>query len=602
MTEKVDKNYEYYVDESKPWFSKEAGWPDEVPKNMYFPKIPLGDLLRESARKWANEKVIWFLDTFVTFEELDKMVDAYATALHNLGIRKGDVVAAMLPNSIQYVVNYYACARLGAIVTGVNPTYKPMEVLHQLKTVNAKAFLFLDALYEEQIAPIIDESPVEILIATNISDLLDMSFFKKFLGKKLGKIPTGKYPSKAHEFKDMMRTRPNLPDVSVSADDVAAYLMTGGTTGVPKAAVLSHFNAVSNALQSKSWIYKVEVGAAVIGVLPLFHSFAMTTVMNISIVAGAWMMLFPRPPKTDEFIETVLRVAPDGKTMYVGAEVLFQRLAEYPGIADTGISKKLALCVSGAGPLHRPVQEAFERNTGARLVEGYGLTEASPVVSASPFWGNRVIGSIGLPFPGTEWKIFDAENFGEEKEMLPEGKTLEDIPDSEKGKYIGELCVAGPQVMQGYLNKPEETAETIKEYEGKRWLLTGDIGYMDSYGRVYLNDRKKQLIKYKGYSVFPKEVEELVGQHEAVLEVAVAGLPDKETGEKIKAWVVLRDEWKGKITEEELRAWCKENMTHYKVPAYIEFIDELPKNLIGKVQRRQLQENDPIYKEYYGIK
>ncbi len=592
--EKLDKSYQYFVDESNPWFTKEAGWPEEVPKNILFPKKTLSDMLRESARKWPREKIICFLDTFVTFEELDRMVDCYATGLYNLGIRKGDVVAAMLPNSIQYVVNYYACGRIGAIVTGVNPTYKPMEVLHQLKTVNAKAVVTLDALYEGQIAPIFKDSPAKILITTNIVDLNKMFFVKKILGKKLGKIPTGAVPADSIKFSDLVKTKPNLPKIEVSADDIAVYLMTGGTTGTPKAAVLTHFNCVSNALQSKAWLYKIAVGACVIGVIPLFHSFAMTCVMNVAIAAGAWMLLFPRPPKNEELIETVMKYCPDERTMYVGAEVLFQRLAEHPGIESSGINKKLALCVSGAGPLHRHVQEAFERKTNGRLVEGYGLTEATPVVSASPFWGNRVIGSIGLPFPGTEWKIFDSGQFGKEKERVPEGET----PSLEK--HIGELCVAGPQVMQGYLNRKEETDETIMEWNGKKWLLTGDIGYMDMNGRVYLNDRKKQLIKFKGYSVFPKEVEELMAQHEAVAECAVAGLPDKETGEKIKAWVVIKPEFKGKITEAQLMEWAKTNLTHYKVPGYIEFIEEVPKNLIGKVQRRQLQEADPIFKAYHG--
>lgn len=584
----------YHVDESKPWFSEEAGWPKEVPKNLEFPQMTLGEMLRQSANKWPNHKAVWFLDSFVTYRQLDDWVDRLAAGLYNIGLRKGDVVAALLPNSTQYVVTYYACARLGCIVSGVNPTYKPAEILHQLKVTRARALVVLDALYEPAVAPIIAQSGIKQIIATNITDLVGLSFLKRFLGKLLGKIPTGPVPPTAHRFNDLLRSAPTPPKVELSAHDPATYIMTGGTTGVPKAAVLSHFNCVSNALQCKTWIYKIEPGAANLGVLPLFHSFAMTAVMNTSLICGAWMMLFPRPPKAEELAAKVAAVCPDGKTMYAGAEVLFQKLAEHPGIEKSGIVKKFALCVSGAGPLHRPVQEAFESKTGARLVEGYGLTESTPVVSAGPFWGNRKIGTIGLPFPGTEWKIMDAVEFGMEKEPCPEGTE----PDAEK--HLGELCVAGPQVMVGYLDQPEETADHIKELEGKRWLLTGDIGFMDAQGRVVLRDRKKQLIKYKGYSVFPKEVEELVGNHPAVLEVAAAGIPDRETGEKIKIWVVLREEHKGKLTGEELLAWCRENMTHYKVPSYAEFINELPKNLIGKVQRRQLQENDPLYRAYHA--
>ncbi len=592
----VETNNPFYVDESKPWFSEEAGWPKEVPKNLEFPEKTLGDMLRDSAKNWPDNKALWFLDTFMTYRELDHHVDALATAFHEMGLKKGDVVALLLPNSFQYVITYFACARLGLIASGVNPTYKPAEILHQLSITQAKAMVVLDALYESAMAPIIAKTNIKHIIATNVTDLADLSFIKRFLGKLLGKIPTGPVPPTAHSFKKLLATKPNLPQVDVKASDPAVYIMTGGTTGVPKAAVLSHFNCTSNALQAKTWIYKIQPGAATLGVLPLFHSFGMTAVMNTALITGAWVALFPKPPKTDELISTVERICPDGNTMYAGAEVLFQRLAEFPGIENRkAFTKKLALCVSGAGPLHRHVQEAFESKTGARLVEGYGLTEATPVVSAGPFWGNRKVGTIGLPFPGTEWKIMDAVEFGKEKEICPEGQE----PDQEK--HTGELCVAGPQVMVGYLNQPEETAAHIKEWNGKRWLLTGDIGYMDELGRVTLRDRKKQLIKYKGYSVFPKEVEELVAKNQAVREVAAAGLPDKETGERIKVWVVLKDEYKGKLTEDELKAWCKENMTHYKVPSYVEFIDELPKNLIGKVQRRLLQEADPIYKKYHGI-
>jgi long-chain acyl-CoA synthetase len=324
----------------------------------------------------------------------------------------------------------------------------------------------------------------------------------------------------------------------------------------------------------------------------------MTAVMNSTIAVGAWMMLFPRPPETQALIDTILKYGPDEGVMYCGAEVLFQRLTEHPGIENSGINKKMALCISGAGPLHRPVQEAFEAKTNGRLVEGFGLTETSPVISASPFWGNRVIGSIGLPFPGTDWMIRDASDFKKKKAMVD----LDAGEEPTQEKHYGEICVAGPQIMVGYLNQPEETAETILEEGGKRWLLTGDIGYMDTHGRIYIRDRKKQLIKVRGYSVFPKEIEELVGENPAVLEVAAAGLPDKEMGEKIKVWIVLRREAKGTITPEALRAWCKESMTHYKVPGYVEFVDELPKTLVGKVLRRVLQENDPIWKAHYGDK
>ncbi|GAB4297668.1 MAG: long-chain fatty acid--CoA ligase [Myxococcota bacterium] len=577
------ENNKWYVDESNIWFKKESGWPDEVIKNPEFPKKTLGEMLDETASKYPDNKAVWFLDKFMSYRELKDLTDRFATSLAKLGVKKGDVVAILLPNSFQFVVAYYATVKLGAIATGVNPTYKPMEVLHQLNTVNAKVLIVLDALYEPIAAPILDKSKVETVIATNIVDLAGLSPIKKFLGKLLKKIPTGPVPSNVRQFTDLLDVTPNVPKVQIDPEeDTAAFIMTGGTTGTPKAAVLTHFNLHSNCVQSRHWIWKLqEAGFCSVGVLPLFHSFAMTAVMNISIYAGGWMMLFPRPPETGELLKKIMELSPPQGLFYCGAEILFKRLAEFPGIENYDIAGKITLCISGAGPLHRPVQEAFEKATNAKLVEGYGLTEASPVVSAGPFWGNRKIGTIGLPFPGTEWKILDAEVGDKE---MPLGE-------------VGEICVAGPQVMKGYLNRPEETAETIREFAGKRYLYTGDIGYMDEHGQIVIRDRKKQLIKYKGYSVFPKEVEELVGQHECASEVAVAGIPDKDTGERIKAWVVLRNEWKGKITEEELKAWCKENLTHYKVPSYIEFREDLPKSLVGKVLRRVLQEQDPLFIE-----
>ncbi len=581
----------FHVDESSIWLKKESGWPDEVPKNLELDNRPLAAILDESVEKYGDDRVMWFqpLDATMTYKELKDAVDRFATGLHRKGIKKGDVVAMLLPNSFQYVVGFYACARIGAIATGVNPTYKPGEILHQLKTTDAKAFIVLDALYEGQVAPIFEKSPCQLLIATNIVDMVKGSGFKKFLGKLLGKIPTGAVPASAVAFNDLLASPPEPPEVDIEPDDVATFIMTGGTTGVPKAAVLTHFNLVNNAKQAVLWLYKMTPGGCIIGVLPLFHSFAMTCVMNSAIRYGGWMMLFPRPPEQDILCEKIIEWGPKEGSIYLGAEILFKKMTDFLEVKENydkyaeGLAGKMTLCVSGAGPLHRPIQEAFEKITKARLSEGYGLTEASPVVSCDCFWGERKVGAIGLPFTGTDWRIVDKTDY---KKTLGIGE-----------EEVGEIAVAGPQVMKGYLNKPEETAETIVEMDGKMWLLTGDIGFMDETGRIVIRDRKKQLIKYKGYSVFPKEVEELVGGHDAVDEVAVAGLPDKEAGEIIKAWVVLRPERKGSVTEDELLAWCKDNMTHYKVPRLIEFIEEVPKSPIGKVLRRELQEADPIWIE-----
>ena len=577
----------YHVAEDKVWFKPESGWPQEVPKNIDFPRMTLGEMFDDAARRHQNDRLGWFLDSWMTYGEMKEHIDALATAFHNHGLRKGDVMALLLPNSFQYIMCYFACAKLGVIISGVNPTYKPGEILHQLKTVNAKSLVVLDALYATAIEPIISQSGVEFLVHTNVADFLPP--IKQFLGKLLKKVPTGPVPRHSIPLQALLKTRPNVPQVDIDPEeDTATFIMTGGTTGVPKAAVLTHFNCVSNVIQSLAWLYKLKPGLCNLAILPFYHSFAMTTILNITVRAGGWMMIFPRPPAMDELCHRVATLGEDQNTIFLGAEILFQKMADYmeanPGKYD--LSNKLLHCISGAGPLHRPVQEKFEALTNASLVEGYGLTESSPVVSAGQFYGDREIGTIGLPFPGTEWKLMDTET------------TTREIEPGEEN--IGELCIAGPQVMKGYLNRDEETADTIKEMDGKLWLLTGDLGFMNEKGSVTLRDRKKQLIKYKGYSVFPKEVEELLGGHPLVSEVAVHGLPDPETGEIIKAWVVLREDSKDKVTPEEMIAWAKENMTHYKVPRHIEFIAEIPKTPVGKVLRRVLAEADPIYKKYKG--
>ncbi len=571
----------YYVDESNIWFRKESGWPDEVPKNLDFPEVTLGRMLEEKVKSYGDQRAIWFLDQDMTYNQLWRNATGLATALHKqLGVKKGDVVAFLLPNSFQYVISYYACQLLGAVATGMNPTYKPMELLHQIKTTGATFLICLDSLYEESIAPIIGQTEIQKIIGTNVGDFLPG--LKRTLGKMLKKIPTGKMPAGTLSFKKLCETSPDVPEVKLNPkEDAATYIMTGGTTGLPKAAELTHFNLVSNAKQAAAWLYKVEPGSCAVGVLPLFHSFAMTAVMNIGFYVGAWLMLFPRPPDTIELLETVARIGPDDGCMYPGAEILFKRIADLPEeeIKKHNVKGKFSLCVSGAGPLHRPVQEAFEKKTGAKLAEGYGLTETSPVVSAHPFWGKRKIGTIGLPFPGTEWHILDQETATNDLGI----------------EQVGELCVAGPQIMKGYLKQPQETAEHLIEFEGKTYMRTGDIGMMDEDGQVIIMDRKKQLIKFRGYSVFPKEVEELVGGHESVSEAAAAGIPDPDSGEIIKVWVQLKPGYEGKITEDELQKWCKENMTHYKVPKMIEFRDEIPKSMVGKVMRRELQEADPLF-------
>jgi long-chain acyl-CoA synthetase len=586
---------EWKVEEKKAWFKK--WWPKDTPKNYKFENISMGEFFERQRKKYPDERMMWFIETLMTYEETGQYIDALATSLHKLGVKKGDVVAFLMPNSFQYVISFYATIKLGAIATGVNPTYKPLEVLHHLKLTNAKVLITLDALYGELARPIIDKTNVEMVIYTNIADLaFGLSGLKKTLGKLIGKIPKGKvdFPS-AINFMDLLDIEPDLPKVQFDpSEHPATYIMTGGTTGVPKATILTHFNLVSNAIQCVLWVGGEDPGVGDIGALPLFHSFAMTAVMNVAIGLGGWMMLFPRPPPTEEFLKEITHIEAPKGLFYAGAEILFKRIADFPNLKKfPELMGRLRLCISGAGPLHAPVQKAFQENTGGRIVEGYGLSEASPVVSAGNLFGESPIGVIGMPMTGTDWGIFDVDDF--EKGPIANG-----LPGSKYGEdHTGEICVCGPQVMKEYLNQPKETAETLKKWDGRIWLLTGDIGFMNEDGTIAIRDRKKQLIKVAGHSVFPAEVETMLMNNEAVSEAAVAGLPDPKgkVGEITKAWVSLKPEYVGKITGEELKAWTEKNLTKWKCPAIIEIIDEIPKNVLGKVQRRVLQEADPLYKK-----
>ncbi|MFX0072055.1 MAG: AMP-binding protein [Candidatus Hermodarchaeota archaeon] len=589
---------EWQVSEEKAWFKK--WWPEKTPHNYNFEKITLGEFFERQRKKHANERMMWFLQSWMTYEEAGKMIDSFATALSNLNVKKGEVVALLLPNCFQYVIAYYACAKIGAIVTGVNPTYKPLEVLHHLEIAKAKYLIVLDALYKPLITPILKKISFEFIISTNVADLASgLPGAIKFIGKVIGKIPKGKvdYPS-TYNFVDLIKnTEPNLPNVKIDpVNDTATYIMTGGTTGVPKATDLTHFNVVTNAIQSMLWFGGEDPGIGDVAVLPLFHSFGMTVCMNVGIALGGFIMLFPRPPETGEFLKDLDEIdAPNG-LLYAGAEILFKRIADYPNLRKfKGLFGKLKLCISGAGPLHRPIRDAFIEKTGGRLVEGYGLSEASPVVCGGNLFGESPVGPIGLPFPGTDWGIWpsDAEN-------LEDGPIAIGLPGSNYGEhYTGELCVCGPQVMKGYLNQPEETKSTLQKWDGRIWLRTGDIGFMAPDGTIVLRDRKKQLIKVAGHSVFPTEIETMIMKHKKVSEAAVAGLPDPEgkVGEVAKAWISLKPEFVGTITEDEMKIWLEEYLTNWKVPRYIEFINEVPKNILGKVQRRALQEADPFYKK-----
>ena len=607
MTSLNDK--EFLVDENKVWFTG-GYWPEGVPKQLKDVEgmdiTPLWKGFIKSADDygiWDQDICIFAYGSYMERVKLRKLFEyakKFGTFLyHTLGIRKGDVVAIDLPNSINFVVAYMGCQYIGAIVQGINPTYKPMELLHALTMTNAKVLVLMDMLYIAGPATILPKTSVKYLIPSNFVDFFTAD---EETIQKLG-IPSAKdkIPSETEDYKihwmDKIIAETEPKDITVDIDpwtDPAVYLMTGGTTGLPKVAMLSHANLISNLYMIKPWT-NLQPGMVTIGSIPFFHSFGLTCVMSGALSLGMQMLLFPKPPSDDVLSETINKLdAPQG-IMYTGVEMLFKRLTDY--VNEMGVeeynkkydfTKKLKYATQGAGPLHDYVRVPFE-DIFCPIRVGYGLTETSPVVSVAPFWGPNKAGKLGLPLSGTDWAIFDSENF-------EAGPICDGTPERNNFgvEHTGEICVAGPQVMLGYLGKQKEQEDNLKMWGGKRWLLTGDIGFMDEHGFCEIRDRKKSLIKVSGHSVYPKEVEDLMGHHPAIDQVAVAGLPDERTGEKVKAWVVLKKGFKvGKNIEvEDIKKWCLENMAKWKSPRLIEVARKLPVSITGKVQRRQLQEKD----------
>jgi len=566
-------------------------WPPKVPKCLDYPDCTLAEFLKETAEKYADRPAIFFLDAEISYRQLWDMVQRMATALSGLGYKKGDVIALMLPNSIQFVVAYYACQLLGVTVTSINPTYKALEIRHQLKDSGAKAMVILDVLYAEARDGIKDTA-VEKIIGTNIVDLCGFSGLKVFLGKLLKKIPTGELPGDALAFTELLKTKPDPPAVEIDPQEVAVLLYTGGTTGLPKGAMLTHRNVVANALMCDAWLWKKKESIGLIGVLPLFHSFAMTTVMNTAIRGGGFQLLFPRPPEDmTELFAAIEKYAAKGDLIMPGVAVLFNKINNHPQVKNFDL-RGLVMAVSGAGPLPLDVQNKFEELTGSIIIEGYGLSEATPVTHGNPIGAHRKLGTIGLPFPDTDIKIMDRETGTRELPPLPfavadtGGLTQEQSLQADD--HTGELVVKGPQVMHGYMNKPEETADTLRD----GWLYTGDIACIDADGYTIIRDRAKDMIKYKGYAIFPAEVEDLLHQHPDIQGAAIIGVPHEKVGEVVKAFIVIDPARQGQVTAEDIQQWAKDKMAGYKIPSVIEFREELPTTLVGKILRRVLREEE----------
>jgi long-chain acyl-CoA synthetase len=556
---------------TKPWLKY---YPEGVPAEVEVPLVSVPELFDQVADKFGNKTALIFYGKKISYTKLRELTDRFATALADLGVSKGDTVALYLLNCPQYVIAYFAALKVGAKVTPISPVYTSQEVKHQLEDSDAEMVVCQDILYDN-----VEKTGIALkkVILTNIAEYLPA--LKKMLGKSaLGKVygemhvPTPKFIEEAGllQFQDLIKKYPpQPPEIKLDPKkDIAALPYTGGTTGLPKAAILTHYNMVSLQEQTVSfWPIFEEGKEVVVAFLPFFHIYGQVVVMLNGLVQGSTLVLFTTPD-IDDILSAMERYKASG---FYGVPTLFEYLKEYEK-TDRVNWKQLKLIACGADTLHRSTIEEWERRTGSKILEGYGMTETTAVSHSTPYDRPKA-GSFGVPLPSVTAAIVDID-------------TIDFMPVNE----VGELILHGPNIMQGYWKRPKETEESIIEIDGKKWLRTGDLVRMDEEGYFHFFDRKRDLIKYKGYSVFARHVEEVLFSHPQIKAAGVVGVPDPKVGQFIKAYVVLQSEARGKISEEEIIDFCRKNLAHYKIPRIIEFRGELPKTDVGKVSRRELRE------------
>lgn len=586
-------------------------WPKETPRELEYPPMKVDQIIRNNAKEFPNNDAMFFEGFRMSHKQLDDSVDQMATALVKLGVKQGDVVMTYLPNVPQMIIAFYATVRIGAIVNPIIPLLKFGEIAHQTNDSKGKVLIILDALYEEHVhGKDISQIPsLKHIILTGIGEYLPP--IKRILGTALGKVPRMKVWPATHgnvpvlKFQDVMQTGlpVQLPAVDFDPkEQVAVLIYTGGTTGAPKGVQTTHANLMANCVQGWTWVstqlpelLKTKGTGAETIVLPLAHSFGMSIGMNVGYYFGYKLILFPQPPSP---ISKMLKVmAKENATFCPGVTTLWNRINLDPNsIKYKGKLKSFTACLSGASALPLEVKKKFEELTGALIIEGYGMSEASPLFTANPFKNFR-INTVGLPVPDTFALIVDPDKGERVYPQCPHCEpycTEKCGPDEEP--YIGEIIGSGPQFMKGYLNRPDENKKVLRKKDfgnGERiWYYTSDIGCVSCEGYLRIKDRKRDLIKYKGHSVFAREVEDLLYMHPAVNEAGVIGVKDKdpEIGENIKAFVSLKPEFKGKVTGEDVVKWAKENMAFYKYPRVVQIVDDLPKSFIGKVLRRELRD------------
>ncbi len=543
----------------------QEGVPAEIDLDQF---TSLKDMIEKTCSKFKDLPSFTNMGASLTYAEIERQSRSFGAYLQKVaGLSKGDRVAIMMPNVLQYPVALFGCLRAGLVVVNVNPLFTPRELVHELKDSGAKVIIILEN-FAHTLEEALKSTSVDTIITTQLGDLLPFpkSALVNLVVKHVKKmVPPWSIPNTL-KFKSVLNAGKSetLGDVELNHEDIAFLQYTGGTTGVAKGAILTHGNILANVEQGKTWTVSIfeEGKEVVITALPLYHIFALTINCLFFTRLGGLNVLITNPRDFPNFVKELKNTK---FTCITGVNTLFNALLNTPGFDEVDCSG-LQLALGGGMQVQRAVAETWKSVTGGPIIEAYGLTETSPGVSFNPLYIKDYTGSIGLPLSSTEVSIQDDEG-----QLLPIGK-------------VGEICVRGPQVMKGYWNQPEETAKAISE-DG--WFRTGDMGRMDEKGFIYVEDRKKDMILVSGFNVYPNEVEGVVVSHEGVLEAAVVGVPDSRSGEAVKLFAVKRDP---NLTKEQLVAHCKKGLAGYKVPKHIEFRDELPKTNVGKVLRRALRD------------
>jgi len=561
--------------EQTPWFKH---YDEGVPNTLKpYPDRTLLDYVADMARERGDQPALLFKGLRVSYAELERLSDSFAAALLGLGIKKGDRIALLLPNCPQFIIAEMGAWKAGAVVLPLNPIYTEGELQGPILNCTPETIVTLTPFYD-RVKSIQQNTKLKRVIATNIKEFLPpvlRLLFTLVKEKKEGhriRLRPGDF-----WFSEMLKTAgaESKPRVSVNPDDPAIILLSGGTTGTPKGAVGTHRSLVCSGLQLTSWVknLKGESQDVIMLPLPLFHVYANAGIQCEAFVGGNTISLIPNPRDIKDVLHTIRK---DRPTFFVSVPTLFIALLNHPEVKAGKVDfKSIKLCISGAAPLMAETKKSFEELTGGRILEGYSLTEAMMACTVNPALGEKKIGSIGMPLPDVEVRIADPDS-GDK--ILPTGE-------------VGEVLLRAPQLMKGYWQNPEETAGVLQAHgEGGAWLHTGDLGYLDEDGYVFIVDRKKDVIKPSGFQVWPREVEEVVTSHPAVLEVGVAGVPDDYQGEAVKAWVVLRAGQQA--TVDEIRQHCRQKLAPYKVPKHIEFRESLPKSMVGKVLRRVLAQEE----------